>query len=203
MSRSSAARVSPGMPKSTSRFRLATPARRSVATAPRTVSGVARRSSTASSRAPKLWAPSETRAPVPHQDIGERVVDGLGIGLHGDLGCRGQSVEQAIEQRRAEQRGRATADEDRLERYRQQRALAIKLGEQRVNVGTVPVLVPRHRDEVAVAAAMRAEGDVDVEVGDGRHQSPPTWGISARQLAADPQLDEIPSPHRPAASTSR
>ena len=48
------ARVSPGIPKRTSRLRLATPGSRSVATAERTVSGVARRSSTSSSRAPKL-----------------------------------------------------------------------------------------------------------------------------------------------------
>ena len=130
-------------------------------------------------RAEALGAERDTSA-VPHQDVRERVVDGLGVGLHGELGCRRQSLEQAIEQRRAQQRGRAAADEDRRKRYRQQRALAIKLGEQRVNVGTVPVLVPRHRDEVAVAAAVRAEGDVDVQVGDGGDQSPPTWGISAR-----------------------
>ncbi len=51
-------------------------------------------------RAEALGAERDASA-VPHQDARERVVDGLGVGLHGELGCRRQSVEQAIEQRRA------------------------------------------------------------------------------------------------------
>ena len=38
---------------------------------------------------------------------------------------------------------------------------------------------------------MRAEGDVNVEVGDGRDQSPPTWGISARSWLPIPNSMRI------------
>ena len=84
-------------------------------------------------RAEALRAERDTRA-VPHQHLRERVVDGLRIGLDRDLARRRQPVEQAVEQHRAEQRGRAAADEDRRERYRQHRTLAIKLRRARASM---------------------------------------------------------------------
>jgi hypothetical protein len=47
--------------------------------------------------------------------------------------------------------------------------LKLELGKQRVDVGVVPPLLPHHRHEVAVPAAVRAEGQVDVEVANAGH----------------------------------
>ncbi len=135
--------------------------------------------------------PERDASAVSHEHLGERVVDRLGIGLHGDLPRGRQPGEQAVEQRRSDQRRRAAPDEDGVKRIAENRALPIKLREHGVDVCTVPVLVPRDRDEVAVAAAMRAEGNVDVQVQDRRHQTPPTWGIFARVRLSIPNSMDL------------
>ena len=210
MSRSSAARVSPGIPKSTSRLRFATPAPRSVATAARTVLG--RRAPLEHrelARAEALGAERDAHAAA-REHVRERVVDGLGIRLHRDLGRRRQPGEQPIEQRR---RRAASACRRRRRRSRaaraSTRALAARAPRARRRRRRACLsLVPGHRHEVAVAAAMRAERDVDVEVRDrAARQSPPTWGISARVGLPIPSsmrsAEHLDSPHRPLAERAR
>src|SRR5262249_50828912 len=68
------------------------------------------------------------------------------------------------------ERRRAPAEEYGLELRRQQRALELELHQQRVNVRAVLRGPPDDRDEVAVAAAVRAEREVHVKV--ARHFSP-------------------------------
>ncbi len=65
---------------------------------------------------------------------------------------------------------------------REPRALELELGEHRADVGGVRVLVPRHRHEVAVAAAVRAERDVHVEVAQLTHRRPAATEHRTRRL---------------------
>jgi hypothetical protein len=64
------------------------------------------------------------------------------------------------------QRRRAAAEVHALEVRREQVSLELELGEERVDVRAVEVVVPDDGDEVAVAAARGAEREMDVEVSD-------------------------------------
>ena len=98
------------------------------------------------------------------QERGELRRDRLRIRLDGRLGCARQPGEQPRERGRLGEGRRAAAEEDRLDLAREQAALQLELGEQRVDVAAVLAVVPGHGDEVAVAAAVGAERQVDVEV---------------------------------------
>ncbi len=138
---------------------MSNPASRSIRTDCRTSSGVARRSSTSSSRGWKVWAPSETRVtPCRTEERRERGSHRLGIRLDRDLLGAGQRAEEPLELAGSGERRRAAAEKDRLDCRREDGPLALELREQRVDVRRVLVTLPDDRYEVAVAAAMRAEG---------------------------------------------
>ena len=86
----------------------------------------------------------------------------------------GKSVEQASERVGLGEGRRTAAEEDGLDLVRQRAALELELRQQRVDVVAVLAVVARHGDEIAVAAAMGAEGQVDVEV--ARARSSPRGG---------------------------
>src|SRR6266511_4107494 len=92
----------------------------------------------------------------------------LGIRLDRDLTAERQPSEQALEGTRLRERRRAAAEKDRLGLGlgREQAALQRQLGEQRIDVATVLRAAADHGDEVAVAAPMRAEREMHVEVPD-------------------------------------
>ena len=91
--------------------------------------------------------------------------DRLRVGLDGRLRRGGKPGEQTGERRGLRERRRAAAEEDRLDLGREQAALQLELGEQGVDVAAVLAVVAGDGDEVAVAAAVRAEREVHVEVG--------------------------------------
>src|SRR5580765_6705149 len=62
------------------------------------------------------------------------------------------------------ERRRAAAEEDRLELRRKKAPLQVELAQQRVDVRTVLAAPADDSDEVAVAAAVRAERQVHVQV---------------------------------------
>ena len=68
------------------------------------------------------------------------------------------------------ERRRAAAEEDRLELGRERRALELQLREECVDVDTVLLAAADDGDEVAVAAAVRAERQVHVEMTGVAHQ---------------------------------
>src|SRR5207342_3793894 len=76
---------------------------------------------------------------------------------------------------------RAAAEEDRL--HPASVVLLVELPQECVDVRPVQVVAPGRRDEVAVAAAVGAEGEMDVEVADAHAvlfglgtSSPPQFG---------------------------
>jgi hypothetical protein len=71
-----------------------------------------------------------------------------------------------VERPRLGERGRTAADEHRLHVGREAPTLPLELGEERVGVCSVLAGAADGGDEVAVAAAVRAERQVDVEVPD-------------------------------------
>src|SRR5262249_46014127 len=103
------------------------------------------------------------------QKDGEPGRDGLRIRLHRHLLRTGQRREQAPERIGLRERRRAAADEDRLQTAGQNAALEVELAKHRVDVAAVLTVLPDQRDEVAVAAAVDAEREVDIEVADGAH----------------------------------
>ena len=111
----------------------------------------------------------------------------LRICLDGRLRGTRKGGEKPGERRGLRERGRAAAEEDRVDLVREHVALELQLGEQRVDVAAVLAVVARDCDEVAVAAAVRAERQVDVEVGSARSRprdggrSAPFWN-DKRQL---------------------
>ncbi len=86
------------------------------------------------------------------------------VRLHRDLVGGGERVEQSRERLGVGERRRPTADEDRLQRLRKHLAPELELAEKRVDVGPVLATSARHRDEVAVPAAVAAERQVQVQV---------------------------------------
>ena len=99
------------------------------------------------------------------EERGEGGRDRLRIRLDGRLRRGGKPGEQPRERRGLREGRRAAAEEDRLDLVREQAALELELGEHRVDVAAVLAVVAGDGDEVAVAAAVRAEREVDVEVG--------------------------------------
>ena len=97
---------------------------------------------------------------------GERRRHGLRVRLHGHLNRFGQGGEQPGEGCGLGQRRRTTPEEQRLERTGQHAALELQLLEQRVDVELVRARAVDQRDEVAIAAAVGAERQVNVEVAD-------------------------------------
>ena len=100
----------------------------------------------------------------PAQRACQLLRDGLGIRLDGHLLRRGEFRQEAFERLWLGERGRAAAEEHRLELRSEQVALEGELGEECVDVGAVLPLPPDDRDEVAVAATVGTERQMDVEV---------------------------------------
>ena len=65
----------------------------------------------------------------------------------------------------------------------EQPRLELELAQQRIDVGVVLAVPPDHRDEVAVAAAVRAERQMDVEVADAAHFLPSPMLSTARNAS--------------------
>ena len=106
-----------------------------------------------------------------------RARDALGIALDRDLRVGGEveaapdTVEHRREVLRLEQRGRPAAEEDRGEAdapHPRQLGEQVELAGQRFQITGEQALVERRRIEAAVMAALRAEGDMDVETELGR-----------------------------------
>jgi hypothetical protein len=97
---------------------------------------------------------------------GERELGGhrLGIRLDRHLRRRRQCVEQPHEIGQSGERRRAAAQEDRLEPAGKRAALELQLPQQRVDVCGVLPRAADDGDEVAVAAPVRAERQVHVQV---------------------------------------
>ena len=114
-------------------------------------------------------------------------------------GAAGRPSSSAPSRPRAEQRRRAAADEHRLERGREPLALLCQLGQHGRDVALVQRAVARHGHEVAVAAAVRAERDVHVEVAD--QLGPPPRRVSCAAAARAARASAA-SRSRPAPSAS-
>ena len=97
---------------------------------------------------------------------------GLRVGLDRQLLDVRERAEHARERGRARERRRPAAEERGLDLCGEPPALPLELGQERVDVRTVLVEAPYRRHEVAVAAAMRAEGQVDIEMTDGARLAP-------------------------------
>ena len=148
---------------------LSKPASRSVPTAPRTcVRARAALEHVEQVRLEALRAERDAVDPVLAQQRGQLGRDRLGVGLDRRLRRVGKPVEQARERVGLGEGRRAAAEEDGLDLVREQTALELELRQQRVDVVAVLAVVARHGDEVAVAAAVGAEGQVDVEVARAR-----------------------------------
>ena len=81
----------------------------------------------------------------------------------------GRRRKQPLERAGSVKVGVAAAEEDRLDPRRERVALELELGEQRVDVAPVIAAPADDRDEVAVAAPVRAERQVNVEVARSVH----------------------------------
>ena len=88
----------------------------------------------------------------------------LRIRLDGQLLDIGKRGEQPLEGARLGERRRASAEEHRPDVVRQPSTLPFELREQRIDVRAVLIRPTDGCDEVAVTAAMDAEGKVDVQV---------------------------------------
>src|SRR3954470_1911068 len=88
----------------------------------------------------------------------------LRVGLHGDLARRWKRTKEPLERGAFRKGRRASAEEDGLQLRRQLASLQLELAEQRIDVRSMLRRAPDHGDEVAVAATVRAERQVDVEV---------------------------------------
>ena len=81
----------------------------------------------------------------------------------------GKLEQEPFELTRVGERRCPAAEEHRVHLVRQHAPLELQLGEESIDVCRVLTLPPDHRDEVAVAAPMRAEREVHVEVPDVSH----------------------------------
>src|SRR5581483_1775256 len=90
---------------------------------------------------------------------------------------------------RRRQRGRPAAEVDALELRREQRPLELELRQQRGDVALVLAVAADDGDEVAVAAAGRAERQVDVEMARAGHDAT----RRGRGTSSPPQLGQTPS----------
>ena len=100
----------------------------------------------------------------PAKHGGELSAHRLGVRLHCDLAGVRQGGEQPLERAGLGERRRAAAEKDRLEPRGEGLALEPELEQKRVDVLPVLGAAPHHRDEVAVAAALRAERQVYIKV---------------------------------------
>ena len=110
----------------------------------------------------------DTRHPMGAQKPGQLGRNGLRIGLDRHLRGRREPVEETGELGGRGEGGGPTSEEDRLELGSEDAPLELKLRQQRIDVPPVLAGTPHHSDEVAVSAAMPAEGEVDVQVTDAR-----------------------------------
>ena len=145
---------------------LSNPASRRVCTARRTSSGRARRSSTASSsRLEALRAERDAiHAVLAQQRARARRSRSPGFASTVTSLAAGQRGEQPLERARLGERRRAAADEHGVERLGQPATLELELASSASTYARVLVRPPDNGDEVAVAAAVSAERQVDVEV---------------------------------------
>ena len=124
----------------------------------------------------------------------------LRVRLDRQLARLGERSEHASKRRRLGERRCAASDEDRLHTTAEPPPLPVELGHERVGVRTVLAEPPDGRDEVAVAAAVDAEGQVDVEMADAallHHPAsrssgaddgmpPPEGGVQSRHFLFSP-----------------
>ena len=96
----------------------------------------------------------------------------LGVRLDGHLLRGRQRLEQSHELGEGREGRRAPAEEHRLELAGERAVLQFELAQQRVDVGAVLPGPADDGDEVAVAAAVRAERQVHVEVARAAHEPP-------------------------------
>ena len=109
----------------------------------------------------------------------------LRIRLDRHLGRWRQGREQALQLAGLGERRRAAAQEDRFELGRKQLALERELRQQSVHVGGVLARTADDGHEVAIAAAVRAERQVDVEVPNrAAHFLPPSLRLSTARNAS-------------------
>ena len=94
----------------------------------------------------------------------ERRRDRLRVRLDRDLARVGQRREQPLERGELGEGRRPAAEEDASRAAARAGPVELELGEQRLDVGAVLALPADRGDEVAVAAAVRAERQVEVEV---------------------------------------
>ena len=173
------------------------PASRRTATALRTSSGPASRSSTRrSSRLEGLRAERDAVDAAAAKERRELGRDGLRVGLDRHLHGLRQRAEQALERGRLGEGGRAAPEEDRLGCESEQLALELQLCEQRLDVGRVLAEPADRGHEVAVAAAVGAERQVHVEVAcAARHWCSRRRGLGTSSPPQFGQMWENSSPH--------
>ena len=119
----------------------------------------------------------------------------LGVGLDRDLCCRRQGREQALQLARLGEGRRPAAEKDGLELRREQLALELELGQQSVHVAGVLAAAPDDGDEIAVAAPVRAERQVDVQVPDqgiACEAAKRPWRLCRRGRQSRPRAVERP-----------
>jgi hypothetical protein len=123
-----------------------------------------------------LYAQRDPGDPVLGEKLGHLRVDGLWVRLDRHLARGRQSREQAPERRRLRERRCPTSEEDGVQRLREDALLELQLGSEGIDVARVLLRPTDQRHEVAVAAAMRAERQVDVQVANApchaRHERP-------------------------------
>ena len=103
-----------------------------------------------------------------NEELCELGRDRLRVRLHGQLLGRRKRREQPLQLRALGEGRSAAAEEDGLYGLGENVPLERELGEQRVDVRGMLPAAPDDGHEVAVPAAMRAEGQVHVEVTDAR-----------------------------------
>ena len=142
--------------------------------------------------------------------------DRLGIRLDRHLLRVRQRLDQPDELGKRRERRRAAAEEDRLDRIGEDVPLLVQLAQERIDVGGVLLRAADGGDEIAVAAPVRAERQMDVQMPDAHEalfgratSSPPQLGQtcsicapqSAQNVHSNEQMTASPSaasatPHR-------
>ena len=143
-------------------------------------------------RPERLRAERDAGDAVVAEEHGELGRDGLGVRLDRHLVGLGQGGEHVREGGGLGEGRRPAADEDGREAGGEERALPVELAQHGVRVGAVLVDASDGGDEVAVAAAVDAEREVDVQVAHARR-------APGRRAAHDPSAGRrvIASSRRP------
>ena len=139
-------------------------------------------------RLERLRAERDAVDAVAAQEQRELGRDRLGVRLDGRLRRGRQRREETLERARLGEAWRTAPEEHGVERGREQSALELELGEQRIDVWGVLVPTADGGDEVAVPAAVRAERQVDVEVTRAVHAV--TSMRRGRATSSPPQLGQ-------------